>query len=80
VHCFAGKPKTTLRSSGVDEVLQKYSTIWVLRHDFAARHIEDALNLKLLNQQRHVEFGNSNRTSSTPELRRVVLGFPFIRR
>jgi hypothetical protein len=39
-------------------------------NNFAPRHIEDALNLTLLNQQRHVEFGHSNRTSSTSELRR----------
>jgi hypothetical protein len=49
------------------------STIWALRHNFEARHIEDALNLTLLKQQRHVEFGHSNRTSSTSELRKAVL-------
>jgi hypothetical protein len=53
----------------IDDVLQKYSTIWDLRHNFVARRIEDALNLTLLNQQRHVEFGHSNKTSSTSELR-----------
>ena len=54
-------------------VLQKYSTIWALRQNFAAGHIEDALHLTLLNQQRHVEFGHSNRTSSTSKLCNTVL-------
>jgi hypothetical protein len=44
-----------------------------LRQNFAARHIEDALHLTLLNQQRHVEFGHSNGTSSTSKLCNTVL-------